>query len=197
MAVAELTRVGAGERSIAKAVGTSTHAVVDDRRANGQSGTRGTTLSLPDTMEYQRSDTSSTTPTITLRSHEGQVVEYPEPRSVPTFNQTKGDGISWAKWSWNPVTGCRACSRPGRASRVRDRKLRQYCRSFLAAEPVSLPAAKLRARAGPPPKAERNGSTTTIVRSSRRAAGHLGRGERVHLAGNGRELFTTRRVRYG
>ena len=45
-------------------------------------------------------------PTLTLRTHTGDEVEYPEPRTQPTFNQTTGPGISWAKWSWNPVTGC-------------------------------------------------------------------------------------------
>lgn len=44
--------------------------------------------------------------TVTLRTHNGAPVEYPRPQSKATFNETKGDGISWAGWSWNPVTGC-------------------------------------------------------------------------------------------
>lgn len=43
---------------------------------------------------------------LTLRTHDGQEVEYPQPQGKPKFNETKGDGISWARWSWNPVTGC-------------------------------------------------------------------------------------------
>lgn len=43
---------------------------------------------------------------LTLRTHEGAEVPYPKPSSKATFNETKGDGISWAAWSWNPVTGC-------------------------------------------------------------------------------------------
>lgn len=43
---------------------------------------------------------------ITLYTHEGKPVEYPQPASKPTFNNTSGPGISWAEWSWNPVTGC-------------------------------------------------------------------------------------------
>lgn len=43
---------------------------------------------------------------LTLRTHTGEAVEYPQPQSKPTFNETPGDGISWASWSWNPVTGC-------------------------------------------------------------------------------------------
>ena len=32
-----------------------------------------------------------------------------DPSKLPatgTFNQQHGDGIDWAKWSWNPITGC-------------------------------------------------------------------------------------------
>lgn len=43
---------------------------------------------------------------ITLRTHDGQAIEYPKPKTLATFNETTGDGISWAGWSWNPVTGC-------------------------------------------------------------------------------------------
>jgi protein gp37/ParB-like chromosome segregation protein Spo0J len=43
---------------------------------------------------------------LTLRTHTGDPVAYPQPASRPTFNSTPGDGISWAGWSWNPVTGC-------------------------------------------------------------------------------------------
>jgi protein gp37 len=43
---------------------------------------------------------------LTLRTHTGDAVPYPQPQSRATFNESKGDGISWAGWSWNPVTGC-------------------------------------------------------------------------------------------
>lgn len=43
---------------------------------------------------------------LTLRTHKGDPIEYPQPQGKATFNDTKGDGISWAGWSWNPVTGC-------------------------------------------------------------------------------------------
>ena len=43
---------------------------------------------------------------LTLRTHDGREVAYPQPQSAATFNQTSGPGISWANWSWNPVTGC-------------------------------------------------------------------------------------------
>lgn len=43
---------------------------------------------------------------LTLRTNTGEEVLYPKPQGKATFNQTSGDGISWAEWSWNPVTGC-------------------------------------------------------------------------------------------
>jgi protein gp37/ParB-like chromosome segregation protein Spo0J len=43
---------------------------------------------------------------LTLRTHDGREVEYAKPEGKATFNQTDGDGISWARWSWNPITGC-------------------------------------------------------------------------------------------
>ena len=43
---------------------------------------------------------------LTLRTHTGEEYPYPKPQGKATFNQTRGEGISWAAWSWNPVTGC-------------------------------------------------------------------------------------------
>jgi protein gp37 len=42
---------------------------------------------------------------ITLVTHKGEAVEYPLPKSKPTFNPAN-QHISWAAWTWNPVTGC-------------------------------------------------------------------------------------------
>ncbi len=41
-----------------------------------------------------------------LRDHTGKEWPYPKPAGKATFNETTGEGISWAAWSWNPVTGC-------------------------------------------------------------------------------------------
>jgi len=43
---------------------------------------------------------------LTLRTHDGREFPYPKPTGKATFTQQTGEGISWAKWSWNPVTGC-------------------------------------------------------------------------------------------
>jgi protein gp37 len=43
---------------------------------------------------------------LTLLTNIGTEVPYPKPAGKATFNETTGEGISWAAWSWNPVTGC-------------------------------------------------------------------------------------------
>jgi protein gp37 len=43
---------------------------------------------------------------ILLFDHLGRETHYRLPKRRPTFNATRGDGISWAAWTWNPVTGC-------------------------------------------------------------------------------------------
>ena len=48
----------------------------------------------------------ATSSTLLLPTHDGQSIPYPQPKGPATFNRTTGPGISWAGWSWNPVTGC-------------------------------------------------------------------------------------------
>jgi protein gp37 len=48
---------------------------------------------------------SAESTTIILKTHTGDNVSYNLPKGRPTFNATN-DQISWAAWSWNPVTGC-------------------------------------------------------------------------------------------
>lgn len=43
---------------------------------------------------------------LTLRTHTGDEVAYPKPQGKATFNNSPSAGISWAEWSWNPLTGC-------------------------------------------------------------------------------------------
>lgn len=43
---------------------------------------------------------------LTLRTHTGAEVEYRQPKGCAKFNESTGDGVSWAGWTWNPVTGC-------------------------------------------------------------------------------------------
>ena len=42
---------------------------------------------------------------ITLKNYLGEDVLYPKPKGKATFNETN-DQVSWAAWTWNPVTGC-------------------------------------------------------------------------------------------
>jgi len=105
-AVKALTAAGAKQQSIGTAVGTSRETVRDDQQALGINGGhrhKGDGTAIEGTLLngiYRQ------TPMISLTAYDGEVVDYPEPRSAPTFNRTQGDGISWAAWSWNPITGC-------------------------------------------------------------------------------------------
>jgi protein gp37 len=43
---------------------------------------------------------------LTLRTHLNDEVMVQKAKAKPTFNQSTGDGVSWAAWTWNPITGC-------------------------------------------------------------------------------------------
>ncbi len=43
---------------------------------------------------------------LTLYTHRGEPVAYQQPKGKATFNESKGDGVSWAAYTWNPITGC-------------------------------------------------------------------------------------------
>lgn len=43
---------------------------------------------------------------LTLYTHTGDPVLYKKPKAPATFNESTGDGVSWAAWTWNPITGC-------------------------------------------------------------------------------------------
>ena len=102
-AVAALTEAGASDPAVAEALGVHKKTVWNDRQM-----ARKSPVAEQDGVQngLQPATQSPPPPMITLQTHTGEEVQYPEPRSQPTFNQTVGPGISWAKWSWNPVTGC-------------------------------------------------------------------------------------------
>jgi protein gp37 len=50
-----------------------------------------------------RSGTTSNV--LTLKTHTGVEVRYVKPKGKSKFNETT-DAVSWAYWTWNPVTGC-------------------------------------------------------------------------------------------
>jgi protein gp37 len=72
----------------------------------------------PEPVESQSTSSSETTPTVVPTIFvanptsngqvdiTGQPVVIPPPVSTAKFNQTN-DNIEWARWSWNPVTGCK------------------------------------------------------------------------------------------
>ena len=69
-------------------------------------------LSIRGALEQVREDKktakaarTSTGRTIMLHTHKGEEVRSPKAAGHATFNQTN-EHISWAAFSWNPVTGC-------------------------------------------------------------------------------------------
>ena len=70
---------------------------------------RAAGLSIRSALEQARSKTDHGQrprgPSIMLRTHLGEQVAYPRPTAPAVFNQTN-EHISWAAFSWNPVTGC-------------------------------------------------------------------------------------------
>lgn len=41
-----------------------------------------------------------------MRTNTGQLVPVAASAARQTFNESKGEGVSWAGWTWNPITGC-------------------------------------------------------------------------------------------
>lgn len=107
--------VGSSGRSVqqAKAVQASAPDLADQvrrgelalDRAYKQAKQRDRSMPKPDPVPKSQSHAAEPV-MLRLRTHDGQEVPYPQPKSKAAFNETKGDGISWAAWSWNPVTGC-------------------------------------------------------------------------------------------
>lgn len=101
--------VGASGRGVqqAKAVMRSAPDLADQVRAGNlaldnayrQARARERAMPKPEAVKPART-------MLTLRTHEGTPVMYPQPQGKAQFNATPGEGISWADWSWNPVTGC-------------------------------------------------------------------------------------------
>jgi protein gp37 len=103
----------------ARAVGVSPRAVQQSRRvtrdapdlaAEIDAGRKSLDAAYRETIARPRPEPAPA-PTsgqdmLTLRTHDGTPVLYPKPKGKSTFNRTTGPGISWAGWSWNPVTGC-------------------------------------------------------------------------------------------
>ena len=50
--------------------------------------------------------TDPTRSTLVLQTHDGRQIPYPRPVGKATFNISNGPGVSWAAWTWNPITGC-------------------------------------------------------------------------------------------
>jgi protein gp37/ParB-like chromosome segregation protein Spo0J len=60
--------------------------------------------------------------TIILKTYDGKDVPYQMPQGKTKFNEQTNEDIGWARFSWNPVTGClRECQRYCYAKEIADK----------------------------------------------------------------------------
>jgi protein gp37 len=65
------------------------------------------TVNRPATLgEHTEDGREKGAPMLWLPTHTGELVPYPQPKGEAKFNRQTNDQISWAAWTWNPVTGC-------------------------------------------------------------------------------------------
>lgn len=102
-------QVGVSHDSISKAKKITT--VAPDVAAEVTAGTKSLNEGYEEAKKREKARKAADPPPkpvpqkIVLLTHEGVEVQYPKPKGKATFNPTN-DFISWASWSWNPVTGC-------------------------------------------------------------------------------------------
>jgi protein gp37 len=115
-------RDGEVNRQAAKGSGVSHGAVSKAKKVKASSPTLAAnvsagTISLNDAYKQVRRDEAASpvvaeneavavnNKTTIVRTYDGQTTEYKLPKGKPKFNPTN-DQVSWAAWTWNPVTGC-------------------------------------------------------------------------------------------
>jgi len=97
----------------------------------------------------------------TLYKADGTTLQH-QASKKPVFNKSKGDGISWADWSWNPVTGCdHGCDYCyARAIATSDRTKQSFPTGF---EPVYRPERLTAPTNTPTPKQTTQASRSVFV----------------------------------
>lgn len=114
--IAELREAGMSTRAISSGLGISQSTVVNDLPTEQKYSVEPATVISLDGRERPAKRPPQDVPAadsapqlspvmLTLRTHDGAKVPYPQPKAKATFNPTN-EHISWAAWSWNPVTGC-------------------------------------------------------------------------------------------
>ena len=76
------------------------------------------------TIDHTRHEQALSGEYVTLKTHLGEEVRYPLPKST-RFVRTN-DQVSWAAWTWNPVTGCLHGCRYCYAREIAEKKGRTY-----------------------------------------------------------------------
>jgi len=113
---------GRVNRQVAKAVGVGHNTVSKAKKVQTSSprlaaNVSAGTISLNDAYKQVRRQeatspivgeneaTATNNKTTIVCTHDGQTAEYKLPKGKAKFNATN-DQVSWAAWTWNPVTGC-------------------------------------------------------------------------------------------
>jgi protein gp37 len=68
-------------------------------------GGDGKTYAQPTMLDAESTSPAANAPTVMLKTHRGEEVPYKLRSGKATFNKTN-EQVSWAAWTWNPVTGC-------------------------------------------------------------------------------------------
>jgi protein gp37 len=113
-------RAGRTDHQVGKAAGVGHNTVSKAKKVKDHSPTLAAdvaagTISLNDAhKQVRRAEVASqvaaekekpSRTTTLVRTHDGQQVDYQLPKGRAKFNGTN-DQVSWAAWTWNPVTGC-------------------------------------------------------------------------------------------
>jgi protein gp37 len=105
LAISELIDQGDNNVEIAKVLGVDESTVRADISGNPDLREKKSNKNNETTNDKSGNPDKPQSEMLMLPTHLGDEVPYPKPKSKSTFNPTN-EHISWAAWSWNPVTGC-------------------------------------------------------------------------------------------
>lgn len=103
--IAALFNVGAGTVSVAKKVKNNSPTLAADVLAGKITLNEANKQVRAKPTEPKEAPATTSVPALILKTHLGEDVAYPAPKSQAAFNRTN-DQVSWSAWTWNPVTGC-------------------------------------------------------------------------------------------